>query len=87
MPVTKKKQVVRRSISVATDLDARVQKLAKLQNRSANQMFESLLEAGLAAKENEKRRFFELAEQLRSASDPDQIQRIKLELSRMTFGS
>lgn len=60
--------------------------MAHRQNRSANRVLESLIEAGLEAKEAEKRRFFELTERLRSAVDAAELQQIKEELARMTFG-
>ncbi len=88
MAVLKKaKKTVRRSISLAADTDAEVQKLARRQRRSANRVLEGLIESGLAAKESEKRRFFDLAERLRTANDPNELQQIKAELARMTFGN
>ena len=50
-------------------------------------MVENLIAAGLEAKEGERRRFFELADRLRTASDPVELQHVKEELARMTFGS
>ncbi|HLX77042.1 MAG TPA: hypothetical protein VKR26_20005 [Terriglobales bacterium] len=47
---------------------------------------EHLIETGLETKEAEKRRFFELTERLRTASDAAELQQIKEELARMTFG-
>jgi hypothetical protein len=88
MAVTKRaKKMVRRSISLAVETDAQIQKLARRQRQSANRVVESLIEAGLEAKEAEKRRFFELADRLCSASDPAELQRLKEELAQMTFGS
>jgi predicted transcriptional regulator len=86
MSIAKKSSVVRRSVSLPSETDRKVQKLARHQNRSANQVIENLIETGLAAKEAEKQRFFELTEQLRAASDAAEIQRLKDELARMTFG-
>ena len=86
MPIAKKSNVVRRSVSLHSEIDSKVQKLARRQNRSANQVIENLIETGLAAKEAEKRRFFELTDRLQSASDQDEIKRLKDELARMTFG-
>jgi predicted DNA-binding protein len=87
MPAAKKtRKVVRRSISLPLEVDSKVQRLAKRQNWSANQMLESLIEAGLESKEAEKRRFFTLAEKLRTTTDGKEIQDIKNELARMTFG-
>jgi predicted transcriptional regulator len=79
-------RTIRRSISLSRDLDSKVQSMAHRQNRSANRVLESLIEAGLEAKEAEKRRFFELTERLRSAVDAAELQQIKEELARMTFG-
>ena len=77
---------VRRSVSLSSDTDSKVQQLARREKRSANRVIEKLIEAGLAAKEAEKRRFFELTERLRAASRPADIERLKEELARMTFG-
>jgi predicted DNA-binding protein len=88
MPVTKKlKKTVRRSISLPVETDAQIQKLARRQRQSANRVMENLIEVGLEAKEDEKQRFFELADRLRTASDPAELQHLKEELARMTFGS
>ena len=81
-----KQKTVRRSISLPRELDSKVQRLAQRQNRSANRVLENLIEAGLEAKEAEKRRFFELAERLRSTDDPAELERVKSEMARITFG-
>jgi predicted transcriptional regulator len=88
MAVAKKaRKTVRRSISLAADTDAKVQKLARRQRQSANRVLEGLIETGLEAREAEKRRFFELAERLRTTSDPVELEQVRDELARMTFGS
>ena len=79
-------KTVRRSISLPRDIDSKVQTLARHQKRSANRILEQLIETGLEAKEAEKRRFFELTERLRTATDAAELQQIKEELARMTFG-
>ena len=80
------KRVVRRSISLHSELDTKIQKLARRENRSTNQVIETLIESGVEAKEAEKRHFFELAERLRTTTDRVELQHIKEELARMTFG-
>lgn len=90
MPVAKKKsktKIVRRSISLPPHLDSKVQRLARHQNWSTNRAYEALIEAGIEAKEAEKRRFFELGERLQSATDKREIENLKQELGRMIFGS
>jgi len=81
------KKTVRRSISLAFDTDKKVKKLAQRQRQSTSRILEELVEAGLAAKEAEKRYFFALAERLQNSQDPGEIEQIKDELARMTFGS
>ena len=78
---------VRRSISLRRDLDSKIRGLARRERRSANQVFEELIETGLETKEAEKRRFFELAERLTESTNRVERQRIKDELARMTFGA
>ncbi len=79
-------KTVRRSISLPRGIDSKVQTLARHQKRSTNRILEQLIETGLEAKEAEKRRFFELTERLRTATDAAELQQIKEELARMTFG-
>ncbi len=87
MPITKRvKKPVRRSISLPPEIDTKIQTLASHQHRSTNRVIEKLIETGLQAKEAEKRRFFELAERLRTTTDKAELQQIKNELARMTFG-
>lgn len=81
------RKTVRRSIALPREIDSKVRKIARRQNRSANQVLGSLVESGLEARESERQRFFQLAERLRSATDRAELERVKHELARMTFGS
>ncbi len=81
------KKLVRRSISLRPEINSRVQVLAKRERRSANQILEKLIEAGLETQENEKRCFFELAERMITATDRIEQQHLKEELARKTFGA
>jgi len=81
------RKTVRRSISLAFDTDDKVKKLARRQRQSTSRILEELVEAGLAAKEAEKHHFFTLAERLRNSQNQGEIQQIKDELARITFGS
>lgn len=60
--------------------------LARTQRTSANRVLVELIEKGLDSKEAERRKFFELADQLSSAKDPAVRKRIKKQLASMTFG-
>ena len=68
------------------DLARRVKALAKTRRTSANRVVVDLIEAGLDAQEQEKKRFFDLADRLVNTSDHKEQQRIKEELARLTFG-
>lgn len=82
---TKKKPICQ-SISLPSHLAQRVRVLAKNQRTSANRILVELIETGLESKETEKRRFFELADQLSASTDIAEQERIKGELARLTSG-
>ena len=77
---------IRQSISLPSRLARRVKALAKHRKTSANRVLVELIETGLESKEAEKRRFFELADQLSTSTDKAEQRRIKEELARLTFG-
>ena len=60
--------------------------LAQTSRTSTSRVIVALIESGLDAKEQEKRRFSELADRLGRARDPEEQKRLKEELARMTFG-
>jgi hypothetical protein len=45
-----------------------------------------LIESGLDVREQEKKRFFDIADRLSRSKDVDEQARLKEELARMTFG-
>ena len=77
---------VRRSVSLPPRVARRLKALARTKNTSTNRVVVDLIEAGLEAQEREKERFFEIADRLGNASDPDERKRLKKELARITFG-
>jgi len=85
-PTKTKNETVRRSVALSGELNRKIQKIARHQNRSANRVIEDLIEQGIEAKEAEKRRFFDLAERLRATDDETEVAAIKDQLARMTFG-
>ncbi|MGH2361051.1 MAG: hypothetical protein ACRDGM_11005 [bacterium] len=60
--------------------------LVKTSNASANRIIVELIEAGLEAREQERKRFFDLTDRLAHTRDPEEQKRVKEELARMTFG-
>ena len=77
---------VRQSVSIPARIARRVRALAKRQKTSANRVLVELIESGLESKEAEKERFLALANRLTETADPQERQRLKKELARMTFG-
>jgi hypothetical protein len=65
----------------------RVRALAKTRHTSTSRMIADLVEAGLDAEEQERRRFLDLADRLTHSRDPEEREHLKEELARMTFGS
>ena len=84
MPTAEK--TVRQSVSLPARVARQVKSLAKTGSVSANRVIVDLIESGIAAKEQAKKRFFELADRLAHSRDADEQKRLKAELARLTFG-
>ena len=82
-----KNNAVRQSVSLPPRVAKRVRALARNRKSSANRVLVELIETGLESAENERRRFFELADQLTKSSDSAERKRLKEELARITFGA
>jgi predicted transcriptional regulator len=76
---------LRRSVTLPANLARRVSEIARRERTSANRVIADLIEAGLVAREREKREFFELADRLAEATDPAERKRLKRDLARLTF--
>jgi predicted transcriptional regulator len=79
-------KAIRQSISLPSPLAKRVKALAKNRKVSSNRILVELVETGLRSKDEERRRFFELAERLSTSKDAKEQQELKKLLARMTFG-
>jgi hypothetical protein len=77
---------VRQSVSLPALIARRVRTLARVQRTSASRVLVDLIESGLEAKESEKRHYLSLLERLRGSDDPDEQERLTVELARRTFG-
>jgi hypothetical protein len=84
MPTDEK--LVRQSVSLPVRVASRVKSLARTSGTSANRVIVELIETGLEAREQEKKRFFELADRLAGSRDPQEQKRLKEDLARITFG-
>ena len=79
-------KAVRQSVSLPPPLARRVKALAKSRKVSSNRVLVDLVEAGLRSKEEERRKFLELADRLSKTTDAKEQQGLKEQLARMTFG-
>ncbi|MGB5080305.1 MAG: hypothetical protein WBO23_06145 [Burkholderiales bacterium] len=84
MPISEK--TVRQSVSLPARVARQVRSLAKIGSTSASRVIVDLIESGIEAREQEKKRFFELADRLAKSRDADDQKRLKEELARLTFG-
>ncbi|MBI3376756.1 MAG: hypothetical protein HY017_34010 [Betaproteobacteria bacterium] len=60
--------------------------MAEADRTSTSRVIADLIESGLDAREQEKKRFFELAGRLSRSREPEGQKRFRKELGRMTFG-
>ena len=79
-------RVVRQSVSLPANVAKQVRSLAKSRRLSANRMLVELVEEGIEAEKRKQQEFFELAERFRTATDPQDVERLGNELGRMVFG-
>ena len=79
-------KALRQSVTLPSPIARRVRALAKRENRSSSRVIVDLIEAGLDAREQEKKTFYELADRLASSSDTSEQKRLKRELARLTYG-
>ena len=84
MAITEKS--VRQSVTLPARVARRVKSLAKNSSTSANRIIVELIESGIEARQQERRRFIELADRLTRSRDVEEQTRLKEELAVMTFG-
>ena len=77
---------VRQCVSLPARVARRVKSLAQTSKTSTSRVIVALIESGLDAKEQERRRFLEIADRLGRSREPEEQKRLKDELARMTFG-
>jgi len=64
----------------------RVKSLAKTSRTSANRIIVELIESGIEARQQERKRFLELADRLARSRDVEEQTRLKEQLAVMTIG-
>ena len=79
-------KTVRQSVTLPARVARRVKSLAKTGNTSANRIIVDLIESGIEARQQERKRFIELADRLARSRDVGEQTRLKEELAVLTFG-
>jgi hypothetical protein len=77
---------IRRSVTLPPKIAKEVESMAKQRALSDNRVLVELIEQGIEAQRQKEKAFFELAEQFRAASDPQQAKQLGDQLGRFVFG-
>jgi len=80
-------EVIRRSITLPHEMAERIDAIAEGRHVSANRAIVDLLADAIAAYDQRRVMFLELADRFQRSTDPDESQKLREELARMTFGS
>jgi metal-responsive CopG/Arc/MetJ family transcriptional regulator len=86
MPALASSDVIRRSISMPSEMAEKVDSIAQARHVSANRAIVDLLADGIEAHEQRRKAFLELADRFQKSKDPAESKRLREELARMTFG-
>jgi metal-responsive CopG/Arc/MetJ family transcriptional regulator len=78
---------IRRSVSLPAEMAEKLESIAAARHVSANRAIVDLLADGIAAYEQRRTVFLELADRFQKATDPSESERLRDELARMTFGA
>jgi hypothetical protein len=78
--------IVRRSISVPAEIAEKVDAISAARHVSANRAIVDLLSDAIAAYEERRTAFLDLADRFQKSKDPAETKRLRQELARMTFG-
>jgi ribosomal protein L1 len=79
-------KTVRQSVTLPANVATQVRTLAKGRRLSANRMIVELIENGIEVEKRKQEKFFDIAEQFRNATEPDEVKRLGDQLGRMVFG-
>ena len=81
-----KTELIRRSISLPQEIAERVDEIAATRHVSANRAMIDLLRDAIAAYDQRKKVFLDLADRFQKSTDPSETEKLRDELARITFG-
>jgi hypothetical protein len=80
-------EAIRRSISLPIGIAEKIDSIAATRHVTGNRAIVDLLADAIAAYEQRRSAFLELADRFQKSTDPGETERLRGELARMTFGS
>jgi hypothetical protein len=78
--------IIRRSASIPSAMAEKIDAIAMARHVSGNSAIADLLADGIAAHDQRRNAFLELADRFQKSKDPAEAKRLREELARMTFG-
>jgi len=78
--------MTRRSLSVPNEIYKKIAAIAGSRHVTVNRAIVDLLKDAIAAYEQRRQSFLELADRFQRATDPAEIDRLRTQLAQMTFG-
>ena len=81
-----KGEAIRRSISLPAKMAEKIDAIATSRHVSGNRAIVDLLIDAITAYDERRTAFLELADRFQKSTDPNETERLREELARMTFG-
>ena len=79
-------EIIRRSISISSEMAEKVDAIAESRHVSSNRAIVELLADGIQAHEQRRKAFLDLADRFQKSKDPAEAKKLRDQLARMTFG-
>ena len=81
-----REEAIRRSVSLPAELAEKIDAIAASRHVTGNRAIVDLLADAIAAYEQRRTAFLELADRFQKSTDPAETKRLRKELARITFG-
>jgi metal-responsive CopG/Arc/MetJ family transcriptional regulator len=78
--------IVRRSVSIPSEMAEKIDAIAANRRVSANRAIVDLLADAIAAHDERRKEFLDLADRFQKSKDPAETKRLREKLARITFG-
>jgi predicted transcriptional regulator len=81
-----RKETIRRSVSLSPEVAEKIDAIAASRHVTANRAIVDLLADAIAAYEQRRTAFLELADRFQKSTNPAETKRLRGKLARITFG-